>query len=113
MSSINTDVVNILLFVNNGNDRDENMHYIVVHIVLDYMIRAWVPVVYNVIIGIVNDRAPGSSFADVPVGVPLDCLLPRRREDGDRQRRPGLCQRRRQGGKLLLSWWPAPGLRTQ
>ena len=75
------------------------MHYIVVNIVLDYMIRAWVPVVYNVLIGIVNDR-----FADVPVGVPLDCLLPRRREDGVRQRRPGLCQRRRQGGKLLLSW---------
>ena len=107
MSSINTDVVNILLSVDVGNNRDKissrNTHNIIILIAIDLMIRAWVTVVYNVIIDIVNNNAPGSPFADVPVGVHLDCLLPRRREDSDRQRHRGLRQRRRQGGKLLLS----------
>ena len=116
MSSINTDVVNILLFVDNDNNRDaasddshkissRKINNIIILIVVALIIRAWGTVVYNVIIGIVNNNAPGSPFPDVPAGVRLVCFLPRRREDSDRQRRQELRQRRHQGGKLLLSWW--------
>ena len=108
MSSVTNVVVNILLLVHNGKDRDEinskNTIIILVIITVDLMIRAWVTVIYNVIIDIVNISAPGSPFPDVPAGVCFDCLLPRRREDQGRERLQGLCQRRRQGGELLLSW---------
>ena len=123
MSPINTDVVNILLFVNSANNRDatsndshkiisRKIHNFIILIVVALIIRAWVNVVYNAVIGIVNNTAPGSPFPDVPAGVRLVCFLPRRREDSDRQRHQGLRQRRRQGGKLLLSWWLALGSRT-